>query len=49
MKSIYKNEQETGNCNLERNIWIMQKQKRRDWDHKAYHNAPSDVYCAVTQ
>ena len=21
--------------------------KRQDWDHKAYHDAPSAMYCAV--
>ena len=25
------------------------KQTRQDWDHKAYHDAPSAIYCAVTQ
>ena len=24
-------------------------QKRQDWDHKAYHDAQSAIYCAVGQ
>ena len=35
------------NCNLERGLY--EKQKRQDWDHKAYHDAPSAIYCAVAQ
>ena len=26
---------------------LYKKQKRQDWDHKAYHDAPSAMYCAV--
>ena len=28
---------------------LYKKQKRQDWDHKAYHDAPSAIYCAVAQ
>ena len=28
---------------------LYKKQKRQDWDHKAYHDAPSAIYCAVGQ
>ena len=28
---------------------LSKKQKRQDWDHKAYHDAPSSIYCAVAQ
>ena len=29
------------NCNLEREYRdCIKKQKRQDWDHKAYHDAP---------
>ena len=34
-------------CNLE--MVFYKKQKRQDWDHKAYHDAPSAIYCAVAQ
>ena len=23
--------------------WLYKKQKRQDWDHKAYHDAPSAI------
>ena len=29
--------------NFEREMY--KKQKRQDWDHKAYHDAPSAIYC----
>ena len=28
---------------------LYKKQKRQVWDHKAYHDAPSAIYCAVAQ
>ena len=29
--------------------YYYKKQKRQDWDHKAYvYHAPSAIYCAVT-
>ena len=28
---------------------LYKKQKRQDWDHKAYHDAPSAICCAVAQ
>ena len=28
---------------------LYKKQKRQDGDHKAYHDAPSAIYCAVAQ
>ena len=39
------------NCNLEKEYrdCIRKKQQRQDWDHKAYHDAPSAIYCAVAQ
>ena len=30
-------------------LGLYKKQKRQDWDHKAYHDAPSAIYCAVPQ
>ena len=28
---------------------LYKKQKRQDWDHKAYHDALSVIYCVVAQ
>ena len=28
---------------------LYKKQKRQEWDHNAYHDAPSAIYCAVAQ
>ena len=32
---------------LEREYRDCIKSRREDWDHKAYHDAPSAIYCAV--
>ena len=45
-----KKRQETSKCNLERECRdCIKSRKRQDWDHKAYHDAPSAIYCAVAQ
>ena len=28
---------------------VCKKQKRHDWDYRAYHDTPSAIYCAVAQ
>ena len=35
--------------NLQFRKGLHKKQKRQDWDHKAYHDVPSAIYCAVAQ
>ena len=30
-------------------LGLYKNQMGQDWDHKAYHDAPSAIYCAVAQ
>ena len=35
---------------MKKKMRLYKKQKKHDWDHKAYHDAPSAIlYCAVVQ
>ena len=48
MSCNYKKQQKKRQVN-EKRKGLYKEQKRRDWDHKAYHDAPRAMYCALAQ
>ena len=48
-KAAKKGQKTSKRKNLRFRMGLYKKQKRQDWDHKVYHDAPSAIYCAVTQ
>ena len=45
-----KDKRQVNEKNLQFTKGLYKKQKRQNWDHKAYHDAPSAaIYCADAQ